>query len=113
MSIHKPSSLHFPLWVIGLKQVTYLSQLHFGSPGAFHDIYHSSKRWDKDTGLYRTPGVSSGSFTFLKYAQAKERREVILPIFSKKAINSLEHLVWRNVSIALLLFTGNLPFIHC
>ncbi|CAI7647637.1 unnamed protein product [Penicillium crustosum] len=74
------------------------NELHFGSPGAFHDIYHSSKRWDKDTGLYRTPGVSSGSFTFLKYAQAKERREVILPIFSKKAINNLEHLVWRNAN---------------
>ncbi|OQE16256.1 hypothetical protein PENFLA_c028G07104 [Penicillium flavigenum] len=74
------------------------NELHFGSPSAFHDIYNGSKRWDKDPGLYRTPGVTTGSFVFLKYAQAKERREVLLPIFSKKAINSLEHLVWRNAT---------------
>lgn len=84
-------------------------KLHFGSPSAFHDIYHGSKRWDKDPGLYRTPGVTTGSFVFLKYAQAKERREVLLPIFSKKAINSLEHLVWRNVSSALLVSGSNIP----
>ncbi|KAF7713894.1 Cytochrome P450 monooxygenase [Penicillium ucsense] len=74
------------------------NELHFGTPSAFHDIYNSSKRWDKDPGLYRTPGVASGSFVFLKYAQAKERREVLLPIFSKKAIKGLEHLVWRNAT---------------
>ncbi|KAM4058611.1 cytochrome p450 [Hirsutella rhossiliensis] len=74
------------------------NELHFGNPGAFHDIYHGSKRWDKDPGLYRTPGVKTGSFVFLKYSQAKERREVLLPIFSKKAIQSLEHLVWQNAT---------------
>lgn len=74
------------------------NELHFGNPNAFHDIYHSSRRWDKDPGLYRTPGVKSGSFVFLKYDQAKERREVLLPIFSKKAIQNLEHLVWRNAT---------------
>ncbi|CAI7604649.1 unnamed protein product [Penicillium manginii] len=74
------------------------NELHFGNPSAFHDIYNSSKRWDKDPGLYRTPGVTTGSFVFLKYAQAKERREVLLPIFSKKAITNLEHLVWRNAT---------------
>ncbi|KAK2751679.1 hypothetical protein CKAH01_17841 [Colletotrichum kahawae] len=72
--------------------------LHFGKPSAFHDIYHGSRRWDKDPGLYQTPGVKTGSFVFLKYAQAKERREVLLPMFSKRAIQSLEHLVWRNAN---------------
>ncbi|KAJ6180201.1 Cytochrome P450 [Penicillium mononematosum] len=57
------------------------NELHFGSPDAFHDIYHSSKRWDKDTGLYRTPGV------FIRVIHILE-----------KAINSLEHLVWRNAN---------------
>ncbi|KAF6833647.1 hypothetical protein CPLU01_05368 [Colletotrichum plurivorum] len=74
------------------------NELHFRKPSAFHDIYHGSRRWDKDPGLYQTPGVKTGSFVFLKYAQAKERREVLLPMFSKKAIQSLEHLVWRNAN---------------
>ncbi|KAL7940229.1 cytochrome P450 [Trichoderma barbatum] len=42
--------------------------------------------------------LKTGSFVFLKYDQAKERREVLLPIFSKKAIQNLEHLVWRNAT---------------
>ncbi|EQL00830.1 averantin oxidoreductase [Ophiocordyceps sinensis CO18] len=74
------------------------NELHFGNPSAFHDIYHNTKRWDKDPGLYRTPGVKTGSFVFLGYNQARERREVLLPIFSKRAIQSLEHLVWRNAT---------------
>ncbi|EFR03752.1 averantin oxidoreductase [Nannizzia gypsea CBS 118893] len=74
------------------------NELHFGNPHAFHEIYHRSKRWDKDPGLYRTLGVKSGSFVFLKYDHARERREALLPIFSKKAIQSLEHLVWRNAT---------------
>ncbi|KAL3478163.1 cytochrome P450 [Aspergillus californicus] len=73
------------------------NELHFGNPSAFHGICHNSKRWDKDSGLYRTPGFSNGSFVLFKYAQTKERREAVLPIFSKKAIKSLEHLVWRNL----------------
>lgn len=48
-----------------------LSKLHFGSPTAFHEIYNGTKRWDKDADLYGTPGFTSGSFVFLKYAQAK------------------------------------------
>ena len=74
-------------------------QLHFGKPSAFHDIYNASKRWDKDKGLYRTPGVQSGSFVFLKYHEAKERRETLQPMFSKRAIQNIESLVWSNVSI--------------
>ena len=74
-------------------------KLHFGKPAAFHDIYNGSNRWDKDEGLYRTPGVSSGSFVFLKYKDAKERREVLQPMFSKRAIQNIEGLVWQNVSL--------------
>lgn len=78
-----------------------LIKLHFGKPSAFHDIYHGANRWDKDEALYRTPGVRSGSFVFLKYKDAKERREVLLPMFSKRAIQNIEGLVWRNVSSKL------------
>ncbi|KAJ0423592.1 cytochrome P450 [Aspergillus carlsbadensis] len=74
------------------------NELHFGSPSAFHDIYHNSRRWDKDPRLYRTPGVSSGSVVFPKYAQAKERRDVLLPVFSRRSIKNLEHLIWRNAT---------------
>ncbi|KZF24030.1 cytochrome P450 [Xylona heveae TC161] len=74
------------------------NELHFGKPSAFHDIYHGTNRWDKDEGLYRTPGVRSGSFVFLKYKDAKERREVLQPMFSKRSIQNVEGLVWRNAN---------------
>ncbi|GAB7357362.1 hypothetical protein MBLNU459_g8308t1 [Dothideomycetes sp. NU459] len=51
---------------IGPNEVSQSQPLHFGNPAAFHDIYHGSRRWDKDPGLYRTPGVKTGSFVFLK-----------------------------------------------
>ncbi|KAE8354717.1 cytochrome P450 [Aspergillus coremiiformis] len=70
------------------------NELHFGKPSAYHDIYNGTKRWDKDEGLYRTPGLRSGSFILLKYAEAKERRDVLQPMFSKKAISNLESLIW-------------------
>ncbi|BDD59948.1 hypothetical protein MPDQ_000759 [Monascus purpureus] len=74
------------------------NELHFGDPAAFHDIYNATKRWDKDEGLYTTPGVRSGSFVFLKYKQAKERRDVLQPMFSKRAMDNVEPLIWKNAS---------------
>ncbi|KAI1996487.1 hypothetical protein LOZ54_000125 [Ophidiomyces ophidiicola] len=74
------------------------NELHFGRPSAFHEIYNAARRWDKDEALYGTPGIRSGSFVLLKYHHAKERRNVLQPMFSKKAILNIEYLVWRNVS---------------
>ncbi|KAK8052918.1 hypothetical protein PG996_012219 [Apiospora saccharicola] len=81
------------------------NELHFGNPTAFHEIYHHTKRWDKDDELYNVTGFKSGSFVYRKYAQAKayassgtERREVLMPMFSKKAIQNIEGLVWQNAA---------------
>ncbi|KAK3337802.1 cytochrome P450 [Cercophora scortea] len=74
------------------------NELHFGKPSAFHEIYSGSRRGDKDPDLYGVPGFKSGSFVFLKYHQAKERRDVLLPMFSKKAMENVEALVWRNAT---------------
>ena len=74
------------------------NELHFGTPSSFHEIYNASKRWDKDDGLYSVPGFKSGSFVFRKYSQAKERRDVLLPMFSRKAIQNIEGLVWQNAT---------------
>ncbi|WEW61946.1 hypothetical protein PRK78_007446 [Emydomyces testavorans] len=74
------------------------NELHFGKPHAFHDIYRGTNRWDKDKDLYRAPGFRSGSFVFLRYKEAKERRDVLQPMFSKRAIQNIESLVWRNAN---------------
>ncbi|KAK8098078.1 uncharacterized protein PG998_013564 [Apiospora kogelbergensis] len=74
------------------------NELHFGKPSAFHEIYNNTKRWDKDDELYNVTGFKSGSFVYRKYAQAKERREVLMPMFSKKAIQNIEGLVWQNAA---------------
>ncbi|KAI0123214.1 cytochrome P450 [Xylariales sp. AK1849] len=71
------------------------NELHFGKPSAFHDIYNSNNKWNKDKGLYTTPGVKTGTFVFPTYAESKERRLVLQPMFSKKAIQNIEGLVWK------------------
>ncbi|KAK2037096.1 cytochrome P450 [Colletotrichum somersetense] len=77
--------------LVGLCQVLYNIFFHplRNFPGLFLAGATSGwKAWKEVT----------GSFMFLKYAQSKERREVLLPMFSKKAIQDLEHLVWRNAN---------------
>jgi cytochrome P450 len=74
------------------------NELHFGTPSSFHEIYNASKRWDKDDGIYSVPGFKSGSFVLRKYSQAKERRDVLLPMFSRNAIQNIEGLVWQNAT---------------
>ncbi|KAF1933523.1 cytochrome P450 [Didymella exigua CBS 183.55] len=75
-----------------------VAALHFGNPSAFHKIYNVSKRWGKDDGLYSVPGFKTGPSMFRKYAQAKERRDVLMPMFSRRAIRNIGSLVWQNAT---------------
>ncbi|KAH8595382.1 putative P450 monooxygenase [Bisporella sp. PMI_857] len=73
------------------------NELHFSSPAAYHEIYNNSNRWDKEAGLYRSFGEDRSSFGFLTYAESKQRKDIMAPLFSRRAIFELQDLVQSNV----------------
>jgi cytochrome P450 len=69
------------------------NELHFASPKAYFDIYAPAVRWDKERVLYHSMGVDSTSFGYLKYPQAKQRKDVLQPLFSRRAVSGIQGLV--------------------
>ncbi|KFY18588.1 hypothetical protein V493_08493 [Pseudogymnoascus sp. VKM F-4281 (FW-2241)] len=74
------------------------NELHFASPAAYHDIYNSSARWDKERMLYEGFGEDHSSFGMLTYAESRPRKEVLLPLFSRRAILTMQDLVREKVN---------------
>lgn len=73
------------------------NDLHFASPVAYHAIYHPTSRWAKEATLYRSFGEDHSSFGFLNYSEAKARRDVLAPLFSRRATGELQGLVRGHV----------------
>ncbi|KAI6839259.1 hypothetical protein KC332_g5829 [Hortaea werneckii] len=72
------------------------NELHFSDPAAYHDIYNNTNRWDKEGRLYRSFGEDRSSFGFLTYREAKARKDVLAPLFSRRAISDLQHLIQKH-----------------
>jgi hypothetical protein len=74
-----------------------MQQIHFSSPSAYLEIYNAYNKWDKEKSLYHSFGEDRSSFGFLTYNEAKERRDALLKLFSKKAIADVQGLVLEKV----------------
>lgn len=72
-------------------------QLHFSEPAAYHELYNNSNRWNKEAELYQSFGEDRSSFGFLTYAESKQRKDIMAPLFSRRAIFELQGLVQTNV----------------
>ncbi|KAI0258151.1 cytochrome P450 [Gloeopeniophorella convolvens] len=75
------------------------NELHFANPAAFNDIYNNRNKWDKDHNVYRAFDMDTGSIGFLHYADAKQRRDVLGPLFSRTSILKLQDLVQERVNV--------------
>ncbi|KFY33672.1 hypothetical protein V495_08273, partial [Pseudogymnoascus sp. VKM F-4514 (FW-929)] len=73
------------------------ADLHFDRPEAYYDIYNSANHWDKEPTQYHSFGLDHSCFGSLKYAQAKERKDVLLPMFSRQAVTKLQSIVQNNI----------------
>ncbi|KAK5994291.1 Cytochrome P450 monooxygenase [Cladobotryum mycophilum] len=73
------------------------NELHFSDPAAYHEIYNNSNRWDKEAALYQSFGEDRSSFGFLTYTESKQRKDIMAPLFSRRAIFELQDLVQSNV----------------
>jgi hypothetical protein len=76
--------------------LTYI-QISFSDPAAYYEIYNGTNRWDKDPTLYQSFGEDHSTFGHLKYADAKKRKDLLSPMFSRKAISDLQELIQGNV----------------
>lgn len=77
-------------------------QLHFAEPEAFHDIYTHGVKFTKDYRLYRAFHQDTSSFGNIDPQQAKIRREMVIGLFSRRAIQKLEPVVRGVVSCSLI-----------
>ncbi|KAI0047707.1 putative P450 monooxygenase [Auriscalpium vulgare] len=73
-------------------------EIHFANPEAFHDIYNAKNKWDKDDHLYRAFDMDLSSLC-MPYHQAKQRKEILNPIFSRSAIVKLQDVIQARVDV--------------
>ncbi|KAH9053202.1 putative P450 monooxygenase [Lactarius vividus] len=73
--------------------------LHFSNPHAYNEIYNVKNKWDKDTAVYRAFGMDESSACFIKYKDAKIRRDVLSPMFSRSSILKMQDLIQERVNI--------------
>ncbi|KAL1989053.1 hypothetical protein VTN96DRAFT_5816 [Rasamsonia emersonii] len=73
------------------------NELHFANPSAYLEIFNSNNRWDKEESVYHSFGEDRSSFGFLTYKEAKERKDVLTKMFSKKAIADVQGLIVEKV----------------
>ncbi|KAI0791428.1 cytochrome P450 [Abortiporus biennis] len=77
------------------------NELHFANPTAYDDIYNTNNRWTKEKYMYMVfgePGANYSSFTTRDYATAKKRKDVLTPLFSRRAIIELQSLVQEKMT---------------
>ena len=87
------------VWASSLdKTETPNHQLHFSKATAYHEIYNPRNRWSRDPALYHVFSMSESLLTMMDYPTAKKRKDILLPLFSRKAILDLQHLIQEIVS---------------
>ncbi|KAL4734950.1 cytochrome P450 [Aspergillus similis] len=69
------------------------NELHFRSPAAYLEIFSPANRWDKEERLYHSFGEDRSSFGYLRYAEAKERKDILSRRFSRKAVQEAQKIV--------------------
>ncbi|KAF9077865.1 cytochrome P450 [Rhodocollybia butyracea] len=98
--LHK---LHGPVIRVGP------NTLHFNDREAFHDIYTYGTTLVKHPGFYDALGVHAPecSFIFSDPEVAKQRRGLLQPLFSRRAVISLEYTIQLKIDKLLDVLTNN------
>lgn len=73
------------------------SQLHFTDLRAYAAIYTHGSKFTKDPHFYACFGEDESSFGYTDRREAKARKEVLSPLFSRRSILKLEHVIQEKV----------------
>jgi cytochrome P450 len=77
------------------------NELHFSDPRAYAAIYNMTSKFHKDPYFYKAFGMDGCSICLTDLADARARRNVLGPLFSKKSIDQLEYLVQDKVDLLI------------
>ncbi|KAL0958873.1 hypothetical protein HGRIS_014189 [Hohenbuehelia grisea] len=69
------------------------NELSFSDPQAYFDIFAIGSKFTKDPVYYQTFGVPRGSPGIIDPALSRNRRELLGPFFSRRAIIKLENVI--------------------
>ncbi|KAJ6520602.1 cytochrome P450 [Mycena vulgaris] len=72
-------------------------EVHFSDPDVFESIYGSHSTFVKDPTVYKAFRQDTSSFGLLDPHAAKTRREMLSPLFSRRATLKLEHVIQEKV----------------
>ncbi|KAH9172366.1 putative P450 monooxygenase [Lactarius sanguifluus] len=75
------------------------NELHFSNPAAYNDIYNNRNKWDKDHLLYDAFDQYTSSLGSIHYSDAKQRRDIIAPFFSRASIIQMQDLIQERVNV--------------
>ncbi|KAI9459897.1 putative P450 monooxygenase [Lactarius psammicola] len=78
------------------------NELHFSNPAAYNDIYNNRNKWDKDHSLYRAWDMDTSTFGFIHYSDAKQRRDILAPFFSRTSILQMQDLIKERGQVDVL-----------
>ncbi|KAI0280406.1 cytochrome P450 monooxygenase-like protein [Russula aff. rugulosa BPL654] len=73
--------------------------LHFANPHAYNEIYNLKNKWDKDRAVYSAFDADQSSACYIRYADAKPRRDVLSPMFSRSSILKMQGLIQERVNV--------------
>ncbi|KIK58359.1 hypothetical protein GYMLUDRAFT_695193 [Collybiopsis luxurians FD-317 M1] len=98
--LHK---LHGPVVRIGP------NTLHFNDRRAYHDIFSNGTTLVKDGQFYRAimPHAAESSFCFSDPQQAKNRRSLLAPSFSRQSVMKLEYTIQKKIDQLVALLEKN------
>ncbi|KAI0747057.1 cytochrome P450 [Daedaleopsis nitida] len=73
------------------------NQLHFSALTAYDDIYLHGHRFTKDPRTYLALNQDDSSFSIIDLREIKQRRDILGPLFSRRAILKLEDVVLSKI----------------
>ncbi|KAF9019751.1 cytochrome P450 [Hymenopellis radicata] len=75
------------------------NELHFSTPEAYFAIYPPHSGFPKDPGFYRRFGNDDAAFGMTDVQAHRKRRDILNPLFSRRAILKLENVVQDKVDV--------------
>ncbi|KAF9003841.1 cytochrome P450 [Hymenopellis radicata] len=77
------------------------NELHFSSPEAYFAIYPPHSGFTKDPAFYACFGVEDSTLGITDVEEHKKRRDILNPLFSRRAILKLENVVQKKVDLLM------------
>ncbi|KNZ73850.1 Trichodiene oxygenase [Termitomyces sp. J132] len=93
----------YPIYI----KAHYDPQLHFNDYAAHSAIYAVGSHFTKDEHFYRSFGANESAFGAIRPQDSRLRRNLLLPLFSRRAILRFEHIIHHKVEKFVSLLAAN------